>query len=136
MVQRVPDDDLDFGPDQVMIYEGTPFTGTAIDDDETTHSEMEYMHGLRHGVTREWRSSGFLKTEMSHREGMLHGTVREYDEGGRIIESSLFECGTLIRRSVYGEDGDEVEVYHIDPGSGSYEILETYRQRLGWPSPE
>jgi hypothetical protein len=35
-IARVPIDDLDFGPDQVQMWNGQPFTGVAFENAMTT----------------------------------------------------------------------------------------------------
>lgn len=138
MVLRVPDDDLDFGPDQVMHYQGVPFTGIAFEDDETGLSELEYRDGVQDGFTRQWWPSGLLKTEMPYREGFVHGVVRNFDDTGRLVDESLREYGILLRQTTYDEDGRVVEIRDIrlDPASYRYGALQRYREQLGWPLPE
>lgn len=46
---RVPDAELEFGPDLVMHYRGQPFTGIAFDVmEDGTRSELSYVDGLQH----------------------------------------------------------------------------------------
>lgn len=60
VVLRVPDDALDFGPDQIMHYGRVPFTGVAFEDNRTGRTEMQYRNGLQHGLTKAWWPSGNL----------------------------------------------------------------------------
>jgi hypothetical protein len=61
---RVPDAELEFGPDLVMHYRGQPFTGIAFDVmEDGTRSELSYVDGLQHGPARDWDASGPLRAE-------------------------------------------------------------------------
>jgi hypothetical protein len=136
-VLRVPDDDLDFGPDQVMHYHGVPFTGISFEDDKGGRAELQYRNGLQDGMAREWWPSGQLKEETPYREGFAHGVIRAYDDAGRLIQESLREYGILLRRTTYDEDGAvETEDIQLDPNSYHYKSLQMYRSRLGWSLPE
>lgn len=44
---RVPDAELEFGPDLVMHYRGQPFTGPSYEViEDGTRSELAYVNGL------------------------------------------------------------------------------------------
>lgn len=89
---RVPDAELEFGPDLVMHFRGQPFTGIAFDVMENgTRSELSYVDGLQHGPARDWDASGRLRTEDSWRANFRHGGSRTYDESGALISEQWWD---------------------------------------------
>ncbi|MGW5195172.1 toxin-antitoxin system YwqK family antitoxin [Kribbella sp. NPDC004138] len=94
---RVPDAELDFGPDLVMQYRGQPFTGIAFDVTENgTRSELTYVDGLQHGPARDWDASGRLRAEDSWRANVRHGVSRTYDENGAVISEQRWDHDRMV----------------------------------------
>jgi hypothetical protein len=89
---RVPDAELDFGPDLVMHYQGHPFTGVCYEAlDDGSYCELTYLGGLQHGPAREWDASGRLRGEEAWDANSRHGPSRTYDETGAVISEQWFD---------------------------------------------
>jgi len=94
---RVPDSELEFGPDLVMHYRGQPFTGIAFDVvADGTRSELSYVDGLQHGPARDWDASGRLRAEDFWRTNVRHGVSRTYDENGAVISEQWWDHDTRV----------------------------------------
>jgi len=113
---RVPDDDLDYGPDLVFTYKRVPFSGISYEKGSSGLTELEYRDGLQHGRSAEWDDAGVLRWEGEYRESLRHGTFREYDGRGRLVSEALYEYGVLIERLIYNEIGQCEVVERLKQG--------------------
>lgn len=91
-VLRVPDAELEFGPDLFMHYRGQPFTGVSYGVmEDGTRSELTYVNGLQQGPARDWDASGWLRAEDSWRANFRHGRSRTYDASGAVISEQWWD---------------------------------------------
>ena len=91
-VLRVPDAELEFGPDLVMHYRGQPFTGVSYEVmEDGTRSELTYVNGLQQGPARDWDASGRLRAEDSWHANVRHGHSHTYDESGTVISEQWWD---------------------------------------------
>lgn len=125
-MQRVPERDLRYDPEEAVYYYGDhPFTGIAY----TTYpnggpmSEAEYRDGVFFGVSRGWWESGKPETEANYAFGALHGPSRSWHANGQLAEDELHEHGILIRSKRWDEQGSLIEEYQLDESDPSYEAL-------------
>jgi len=83
-----------------------PRTGWIIpgkDKQERRLYQANYLDGTKHGLVRDWHSSGELRYEGSKRFGKSHGVARTWNESGQIIQEISFENGVRHGRSRYWE---------------------------------
>jgi hypothetical protein len=94
---RVPDAQLDFGPDLVMHYQGRPFTGVSYEVmEDGTRSELTYV-GLRNKDRLETGMlHGRLRTEEFWHGNLRHGPSRTYDESGAAISEQWWDHGRQV----------------------------------------
>ena len=129
-MKRVPDAELDFGPDQVMWHDGERFTGVAFEDrTDLGLSEITYRDGLQEGWARDWYPSGALKGESAFQDGVPHGEITEFDESGSVIERSQWEYGIRVSALRRDESGSLVEVYRLDAAGPEARVLERARRQ-------
>lgn len=93
------------------VYEGEPFTGIAIEDDNGIHSEYEYLDGLANGKWISRYSNGNLQSETILDMGEMISD-RGWSEDGKLIYE--FNASPLMERQ-YWENG-EVKYYKDDKG--------------------
>jgi antitoxin component YwqK of YwqJK toxin-antitoxin module len=93
-VLRVPDRELDFDSELVYRWNGRLFTGIGFEHEpDGSVSEISYVDGWQHGVSRDWYPSGALRSESAFYANCLHGWSREYDESGSVRAETLYEYG-------------------------------------------
>jgi hypothetical protein len=134
---RVDFDELEIGDDQLMLWQGQPFTGVAVEffPDGKLCSEVPHVNGLEHGLLRAWHRSGQLRREANLWYGGLHGYAREWDEQGRLISERLGELGIAIAEKQWDEQGRLTRDWRIGPGDNLYDILQIKRKRFGHAAP-
>jgi antitoxin component YwqK of YwqJK toxin-antitoxin module len=94
---RVPDAELDFGPDLVIHYQGRPFTGVSYEVmEDGTRSELTYEDGCQQGPARDWDASGRLRAEEFWRGNLRHGPSRTYDQSGAAISEQWWDHGRQV----------------------------------------
>lgn len=125
---RIPDDNLDYGPDLIFTYRGVPFTGVSYEERGSGLTELEYKDGLQHGRSAEWDGAGILRWEGEYRENLRHGTFREYDSKGRLTSEARYEYGVLKEHLVYNERGEHEVVERLVEGSPESVVLERFRR--------
>ncbi|PTL76556.1 toxin-antitoxin system YwqK family antitoxin [Vitiosangium sp. GDMCC 1.1324] len=134
---RVLHDELDIGDEQLMVWEGKPFTGIAVEffPDGKLQSEVPHLDGVEHGLKRAWYPSGQLGKEANLWYGSLHGYLRKWDEQGRLIHEMLGELGVGIAEKRWDEQGRLIRDWHINPKDDMYEILQLCRKKWGHLAP-
>jgi len=134
---RVDFDDLDLGDEQLMVWNGKPFTGIAVEffPDGTLQSEVPHVDGVRHGLVRTWYPSGRLMEEKNLWQGGLHGYKRSWDEQGRLISEGIGELGIGIAEKRWDEQGRLIMDWHIGPQDNLYDILLIKRRKWGHFAP-
>ena len=88
--ERIPLDDLELSEIDIYkdaLYEGKPFTGTAVDDDKGIHTEWPFVDGNGHGRWFSVYPDGQLQEEI-----ML-------DHGEMISERTWNKAGCLIHKA-------------------------------------
>lgn len=130
---RVPDDDLDFDDNQMFFWQGKLFTGTAYEErDGRLIAESEYKDGYQDGTTREWYSSGVLKSEKSYRYSTSHGLFSEYDEDGHLTSRKMLEHGIVVWSESFAPGGTLLEREDIDRTGFWFKLLEKRRRESRW----
>ncbi|MBN1210902.1 MAG: hypothetical protein JXB05_39000 [Myxococcaceae bacterium] len=134
---RVHFDELDIGDEQLMVWNGQPFTGVAVEffPDGRLQSEVYHLNGLEHGPSRAWYPSGQLREEKNLWYGGLHGYKRIWDEQGRLISERIGELGIGIAEKRWDEQGRLIQGWHIGPKDNLYEILLIKRKKWGHLAP-
>lgn len=131
---RVQVDLLDEDGD-LVIHDGTPFTGTAYElylNGSLCH-EASYKDGLPHGYWRDWYPCGVLKFECECLKGLRHGKTTRWYENGAIFISSEYEYGIETRYLEQSEKGEKRVERAIGPDSpgGNYKLLIQRRAKFG-----
>jgi hypothetical protein len=134
---RVHVNELDFGDKQLMIWNGKPFTGVAVEffPDGKLQSEEYYVDGIEHGPSRVWFPSGQLLEEMNHWRGSLHGYYRMWDERGTLREEALCELGVWLAERRWDEQGRLVRDWRLGPEDTEYNTLLLVRRKWGHLAP-
>src|SRR5436190_22901311 len=110
LVNRVPEDELDFDENQIFYHAGRLFTGVAFSEEPNGGlSEFTYRDGLLHGPTREWYGNGQLKLEVHYIENTCHGISREFDADGNLLVETVHEYAVPVAVRRYGPDGEVVD---------------------------
>jgi antitoxin component YwqK of YwqJK toxin-antitoxin module len=128
---RVDHDDLEPTEDYLSFkYQDKQFTGIGYecDDNGNLISEVCYKDGLKDGVTKEWFVNGKVSLEKSYRYNTLHGSCRRWYESGGLESEEIYEVGICVRKTVWSEDGTEIERFEIDENSPQFDTLQKLRQ--------
>jgi antitoxin component YwqK of YwqJK toxin-antitoxin module len=118
-----------------LLYNGRPFSGIAYEYDEYTGAPLAVVgirNGAKHGVWREWNSSGRMKLESYFCMGFRHGSWREWHDNGQILYEASWKCDLLVQRKQWNERGELTEEYHMLPGSPLHRTLEERRKEPFW----
>lgn len=128
---RVPHDQLELGDEQLVIWNGKPFTGIAVEGD----SEVSHVAGLIEGVTlRRYKGGGLAETSIFW-QGARHGLTTQFDRDGRRRTDELYEFGILAGRRIWATDGRMSSEWAIGPRDDQYRLLELSRRRFGGIAP-
>ena len=95
--------------DQGKIYpqcqckdpKGRPLKGrfVVLRENGQVHVEIEYGHGVVHGLYRDYWSNGKLACEGKFHDGKQEGLWQFYDDDGAISEKVVFKAGKEISRT-------------------------------------
>ena len=125
---RVGFDEIETSEEDIYhdaVYDGEPFTGIAVEDDDGIHSEYEYIDGLAHGKWISSYSNGIRRSETILNMGEIVSD-RVWSEDGKLTYE--FEASPLIERQFF-ENG-RVKYYKDDKGYTFFlsngEILRQY----------
>lgn len=111
---RVNFDEIETSEEDIYhgaVYDGEPFTGIAIEDDNGIHSEYEYIDGLANGRWTSGYSNGNLQSETILSMGDMVSD-RVWSEDGRLTYE--FDASPLMERQFF--DNGEVKYYRDDKG--------------------
>lgn len=111
---RVSFDEIETSEEDIYhdaVYEGEPFTGIAIDDDNGIHSEYEYIDGLANGNWISRYSNGNIQSETVLDMGEMISD-KGWTEDGKLIYE--FTASPLMERQFF-ENG-ELKYYKDDNG--------------------
>jgi antitoxin component YwqK of YwqJK toxin-antitoxin module len=108
-----------------LTYQGRDFTGTAIEKDRDGFliAEVEFRDGKKSGRSREWFSSGKLRTEEMYVFDVLHGESREWYESGALKAESTHELGICLRKVEHSTDGMVTSEILLASDSPQYQTL-------------
>jgi hypothetical protein len=131
---RVQYDDLEVGDDQLMFWEGRPFSGFAVENypDGNLQSETSFVNGLQEGVSRVWHPNGQLAEEALSWKGVRHGRSAAWTADGKPLNEEVYELGALVRGKYFGDDGTIARTFSIDPNDS---LLLAYRKAYGKSAP-
>lgn len=120
MIQKskVKYDDLEYLPEGVFLFDSRPFTGVAIDRNNSGAiiSEVPFVDGRQHGLARTWHANGRPSLERPYVHGESHGLAHEWFEDGSLKSETVFEFGTMMKRELRDRTGTLVEMF-IRPSS-------------------
>jgi antitoxin component YwqK of YwqJK toxin-antitoxin module len=116
LMMRISIDDTDISPQQEILYEGEPFTGTAVEysPDGTIIAETDYRNGIRDGRDRGYYPNGQVESEEWYDFGMGHGTARAWYPNGQLKEEEEINKGRLVSKRRWAADGTP-----LDPETGA-----------------
>lgn len=122
---RVPHQQLELGDEQLVIWNGRPFTGIAVQAD----LEVPYVAGLIEGVSV-LHEDGRLAETVTYWQGVRHGPTTEFDRAGQHSVDEVYEYGILAARRVWSNEGRVSSEWAIGPGDDLYRILHLSRRRF------
>ncbi|MEO1162828.1 MAG: hypothetical protein AAFV98_03505 [Chloroflexota bacterium] len=130
---RVQQEELDFTDYFRAFRNNEPFTGVVYDltQDGNLWSEMSYVDGWQHGITKEWSLSGTLIVEEAWQSGYLHGLLQEWFEDGNLKRQAEFELGTRVSDKRWNQEGRLVESFEISEKDADYRFLMSKRKHFG-----
>lgn len=123
-------DDLDYDEaGWLLLYEGKPFSGVAIDyyEDGAIYWQSQYLNGLKHGWNREWYPTGILKMENWRLGEAGHGITKHYFPDGKIKSHEELEFGFEVSYIEWDEAGKVIERREIDVSTPEYSTLRKLR---------
>ncbi|UOD29384.1 hypothetical protein INH39_28925 [Massilia violaceinigra] len=133
MNERIDEDLLDC-EDEVVLYNGKPFSGVGFDpfsDGSGVEYETEYVDGLTHGMNRKWYKNGKLAYEVHYSYGIKHGKEMRWFDSGVVKLTAYFEYGVEVESTTWNEAGAIVEHFEISPDLPNFVILQD-RRKKGW----
>ena len=134
MILRVDYDELDISPDYTQyMYEGKPFTGIAFElwPNGRLRDEVNFVGGMKDGISRSWSESGVLLDEGKHFENWGHGIFREWYENGQLKREMEIELGILLHQRDWSETGELMEEYCLPEDSSDWRFLKFQREQFG-----
>ncbi len=131
---RVSSENLEYTEDGLYFYEGKPFTGVEVfEENGWIQGEHELRQGLKWGLQRSWYRPGVREEEAECAWGGYHGSVRKWHWNGHLALDGEFEHGIRVRVKEWDEDGKLTEDYTIQPTDSWYDTLQMYRCFFGDP---
>ena len=111
-------DDLEYLPEGIFLFDSRPFTGVAIDRNESgmVISEVPFVDGFEHGLSRAWHPNGRLALERPYIHGESHGLAHEWFEDGSLKSETAFEYGVMMKRELRDRTGAVIEMF-VRPSS-------------------
>jgi len=123
---QVNDDELE-GSGDLVYYNGTLFTGTAVDfhSNGTKALEVSYVNGLPDGYWKEWAVSGALLVEHVCKDGLRHGPTKLYFEDGKAKVCAEYEFGIETSYAEWDRNGRQTasRVLGPDTAGANYALL-------------
>ena len=118
-MKRLKDDELIYGDDDAMYYQGKPFTGICYDTRKSGElwSEVTYVRGLRHGVSRTLYPNGQLQSQAHYKMALAHGQKEEWYSDGRLKRRKVYELGSLLQEQEFDREGRLIRETTIDSKS-------------------
>jgi antitoxin component YwqK of YwqJK toxin-antitoxin module len=128
--ERVNFEALDMDTEQRMVWQGKPFTGTAIEltSDGKIVGELNFVDGVQDGLTREWSLSGRLIAEEAYSDGSKHGYSRHWFDNGQLSSEQLYEYSIKTKEVVWSNDGNLISKWEISENDQTFSILQMLRQ--------
>ncbi len=95
--------------ENILYLGSTPFTGIVIEEQKIANKLLEasdipnsiltgrhsYKDGIRHGLSYNWHSNGFMKSSFYFTKGVCSGIQQEWHENGRPKSKKDYIMGTL-----------------------------------------
>ena len=137
-MKRVLARTLSYDSDKDLYYlDGEPFTGIAftLAKDGSEKAQMEYLEGLRSGLTTEWYKPGQPMVESNYLRGVLHGSAREWHRNGKLAEEGTYEFGIAIVEKEWDENGQLTKDYKLQQWDENYQRLLRLRAAYGPAGP-
>jgi antitoxin component YwqK of YwqJK toxin-antitoxin module len=115
------------GDDDLVLYQGHPFTGVAYDlfASGDLYHETNYQDGLPHGYWRDWYPTGQMKFESECQEGVRHGRTTRWYPNGAMQFIAQYEFGIETDYCEWDESGKIVLERVLTPDSpgANYSLL-------------
>jgi antitoxin component YwqK of YwqJK toxin-antitoxin module len=113
----------------LLIYEGNPFTGVAveIDQEERLLSETTFIDGQRNGISREWARNGSLVREQHFKFDALNGKSLSWYETGSQKTEGIYELGICLQEKMWDANGDLVRDFVLEESSAQFGVLRKLR---------
>lgn len=128
MTNKVYEEQIDITDEMVCLYEGKPFTGVVVDEDNgRVIGETHYKDGLQDGVSRAWFMNGQLQSETRFVENSRHGLDKKWYENGAKKSEIRYEHGVVARQIDWDLNGNVTKDYELKEGDPGYELLELRR---------
>jgi antitoxin component YwqK of YwqJK toxin-antitoxin module len=111
---RINDDDIEYDDADRPTYDGHLFTGTVVEyfRDGSVATEVDFLNGLRHGLTRLYSTDGKLASEVRFTEGARQGLSREWYGNGTLKSEATYGADprpdSLLEVREWDDDGHEI----------------------------
>jgi antitoxin component YwqK of YwqJK toxin-antitoxin module len=69
------------------------FSGEVVNEVPTGTVVIQYMGGLKNGITKFISAAGKIQTEIPYRDDKIHGQLRQYYENGEVMSMITYENG-------------------------------------------
>jgi len=107
---EVDEQDLERIDDQ-FIQDGQPFSGVVVSryPNAQVESRRPCLHGMPHGICRDWYPGGQLQSEWACYRGMGHGWAMHWHSSGQLAKQSYVQFGRPLEWTEYDESGREIQ---------------------------
>jgi antitoxin component YwqK of YwqJK toxin-antitoxin module len=107
---RINYDELVKEDDNIMYYQGKPFTGIVFDmwNKKQVKNEANFVNGKLEGKGTGYYESGVVNWKGNYLDGKLKGKVTSYYKSGNIYSEGNYVSDKLISEKCIDEDGIEI----------------------------
>jgi antitoxin component YwqK of YwqJK toxin-antitoxin module len=129
---RVPYDELELGGDQLLMWRGHPFTGTAYETDPTgtVIGDARYVLGLKKGVAHEWTAAGDLVSECAYDYGSMHGLCRRWYQNGQPESEAEYRFSIKVREKSWSANGPLVKDWSLPNDDSQWALIALLEKRF------
>jgi len=129
---RVHYDELVLGDDQLLMWCGHSFTGTAYETDSTGRviSDAHYLQGLQSGAAHEWSATGRLLSECAYENGSRHGLCRRWFENGQLECEAEYRFSIKVSEKCWSADGMPLKDWSLPQDDSQWALIKLLGARF------
>jgi len=111
-------DELELGGDQLLMWRGHPFTGTAYETDPagTVIGDARYVQGLQTGA--------------AHENGSKHGLCRRWYENSQLESEAEYRFSIKVREKCWSADGMLVKDWSLPHNDAQWALIALLERRF------